>query len=62
MSRTKTYDTKCYDLAEHLLQDAPAFNTELQRRALAGLIQSVIDQHIGYQQVIADREAAAVTT
>lgn len=38
-----TYDGKCYDLAEHFLQDAPELNDERNRDDLAKMIQTVIE-------------------
>ena len=44
--RPKTYDTKCYELAEHFLQDEPHLDTEKRRDALASLIQATIEPWI----------------
>jgi hypothetical protein len=43
---TKTYDSRCYDLAETLLQDEPYLNTERRRDMLANAIQSAIENFI----------------
>lgn len=40
---TKTYDAKCFDLAESFLEDEPHFNTEAKRHALALRIQEAIE-------------------
>ncbi len=39
----KTYDQRCYDLAELFLEDQPQLNTERRRDELAALIQSTIE-------------------
>ncbi len=39
----KTYDAKCFDLAESFLEDEPHFNTEAKRHALALRIQDAIE-------------------
>jgi hypothetical protein len=41
---THTYDTKCYELAEHFLAEEPNLNDEGYRRALAWAIQSTIEE------------------
>ncbi len=42
----KTYDTKCYDLAEAFLEDMPHLNTERRRDELASMIQHTIETYI----------------
>lgn len=47
MSREKTYDSKCFDLAELFLEDEPSgMNTEANRRALAIEVQETIESFI----------------
>lgn len=47
MPREKTYDNKCFDLAEFFLEDEPAgLNTEANRRALAIEVQEAIESFI----------------
>lgn len=48
---SRTFDSKCYELAEAFLADEPDLDTEANRRALAAEIQDVIE---GF---IADAEA-----
>lgn len=44
MAREKTYDAKCFDLAEFFLEDeASGLNTEANRRALAIEVQDAIE-------------------
>ena len=47
----RTFDSKCYELAEAFLDDSPDLDTEANRRALAAEIQDVIE---GF---VADAEA-----
>ncbi len=46
MAREKTYDCKCFDLAEFFLEDEPGLNTEANRRALAIEVQEAIESFI----------------
>lgn len=47
MPREKTYDCKCFDLAEFFLEDeATGMNTEANRRALAIEIQEAIEDFL----------------
>jgi hypothetical protein len=41
--RTATFDTKCFDLAEHFLADEPRKFTDAEHRDLAGTIQIAIE-------------------
>jgi Holliday junction resolvase-like predicted endonuclease len=47
-ARRPTYDRKCYDLAEHFLQDHPQFDDRDNRVELAGVIQDAIEDHIAH--------------
>jgi hypothetical protein len=47
---TRTYDTKCYDLAEAFLEDEPAMNTESRRKDLAGTIQQAIEDWLDHER------------
>lgn len=40
----KTYDPKCYELAEYFLANTPA--TEERREALAGVIQQAVEDFL----------------
>jgi hypothetical protein len=40
---TRTYDSKCYELAEHFLAEEPNLDDEGYRRALTHLIQYTIE-------------------
>jgi hypothetical protein len=56
MAREKTYDSKCYDLAEFFLEDEPAgMNTEPARRALAIEVQETIESFIALLRFEAER-------
>jgi hypothetical protein len=44
----KTYDPKCYELAEEFLSDEPELNTEKHRDLLAKDIQQAIEDFISY--------------
>jgi hypothetical protein len=46
MSKPKTYDPKCYDLAGLFLGDEPALHTTDRIEALAAHIQSEIEEWI----------------
>jgi hypothetical protein len=48
MSKAKTYDPACYDLAASFLSDVPEKNTEANRDQLAALIQQTIENEIEY--------------
>ncbi len=42
----KTYDRRCYELAEHFLAGEPEINTEAARITLARTIQESIEDEI----------------
>jgi hypothetical protein len=46
---TKTFDTRCYDLAELFLSDVEHINTDARCCALADLIQQTIEDYIRYE-------------
>lgn len=46
----RTYDSRCYDLAETFLEDTPHLNTESRRDELATMIQQQIESFIEYEQ------------
>jgi putative ribosome biogenesis GTPase RsgA len=47
---TKTYDVKCYDLANTFLSDTPHLHTVDLAHALAEIIQQTIEEFIAYEQ------------
>jgi hypothetical protein len=47
---TKTYDAKCYDLADAFLSDTPHLNTDKRTRQLARIIQQEIEDFIAGEQ------------
>lgn len=47
---TKTFDPKCYELAEHFLADEPKLNTEAARTTLAAEIQYCIECEIEFMR------------
>ena len=44
------YDSKCYDLAEAFLADAPTINSIATRHQLAQHIQTTIEDWISYEE------------
>lgn len=46
---TKTYDTKCADLADHFLQDVPHLWNDRRTEELALEIQNVIEMYIAHE-------------
>lgn len=52
--RTSTYDTKCYELAEHFLEGSN--ETEYERQALAFHIQNAIEDWLTGREEERDRE------
>lgn len=46
----KTYDVKCYDLADEFLSDTPHLHTEKRTDELAKLIQQAIEDFIADEQ------------
>ena len=58
----KTYDTKCYELAEHFLSDEPEINDESNRRDLAAFIQTAIEDWITDAQAPTPLKTADGTT
>lgn len=47
--KRKTYDSKCFDLAEAFLQDVPHLWTAHRTEELAALIQSTIEGFMTYE-------------
>lgn len=47
---TKTYDPKCFDLAEAFLDDEPHLATDRRVDELAALIQRAIEDYIAHEQ------------
>lgn len=43
---TKTYDTACYDLAAHFLEDHPHLNDSDRNHDLAAALQKLVDEFI----------------
>lgn len=50
MERKPTYDSKCFDLAEAFLDDAPHLATTSRTEELAALLQRTIEDWIEYEQ------------
>lgn len=60
MPKSKSYDTRCYDLAEYFLAYAPDAGRK-QREELAAVIQQAVEDYIkDFERAaqIADEEAA----
>jgi hypothetical protein len=49
MPLTKTYDTKCWELADQFLGDHPHLHDEDRTDALAKLIQRAIEDFIAHE-------------
>jgi len=41
--KQRTFDIKCYELAEHFLHDHPEFDTEPNRKIIAYALQSCVE-------------------
>ncbi len=54
----KTYDVKCYELAEHFLQDHPQINTVDHAKALAGDIQDAIETFLDWAKAESERRGS----
>jgi hypothetical protein len=50
MTRTKTFDSRCYDLAEVFLEDEEGLNTENAKNHLAAHIQEAIESEIQWMR------------
>lgn len=48
--RTKTYDSRCYDLAVVFLEDEGVLNTEAAKKHLAAVIQELIEDEIHWMR------------
>lgn len=51
----KTYDQKCFDLAEAFLSDEPQLNTEAARVTLAIEIQQCIENEIEFMRSMMEK-------
>ena len=47
---SRTFDPKCYELAEYFLSDEPGLNTEAARTTLAAEIQYCIESEIQFMR------------
>jgi len=45
-----SYDSKCYELAEHFLQDSPHINTEATRHRFAQYIQTGVEDWLSTEE------------
>ena len=50
MARTKTYDSRVYDLAELFLSEEAEINTKAARHTLAAAIQETIESEIQWMR------------
>jgi len=46
----KTFDPRCFELAEHFLSDHPHLNTEAAKTTLAAEIQDTIELEIQFME------------
>ncbi len=52
---TKTFDRRCYELAEHFLSDEPDLNTEAAKTTLAAEIQWTIECEIHFMRSMMEK-------
>jgi hypothetical protein len=52
MATVKTYDTKCFELAEFFLADCPDICTEAAKITMAQQIQQTIEDEIDFMRSI----------
>ena len=50
-----TLDTKCFELAEHFLQDEPSLNTKAAKYTLAFAIQDAIENEIEFMREMMEK-------
>lgn len=50
MTPKRTFDSKCYDLADLFLEDEPHLHTDARCVELADLIQSTIESYIAHER------------
>lgn len=50
MATVKSYDSRCYELAEIFLSDEPGLNNDAAKRALALEIQQCIEDEICFMR------------
>jgi len=55
MATAKTYDPKCYELAEMFLSDEPGLNTDAARITLACEIQQCIENEIEFMRSVMEK-------
>lgn len=51
----KTFDEKCFELAEHFLQDEPGLNTEAAKTTLALAIQQAVEDEIEFMRAMMEK-------
>lgn len=54
---SKTFDPKCFQLAEQFLADEPELNTEAAKVTLANIIQQAIENEIYFMKEIMEERA-----
>lgn len=52
---TKSFDSKCFELAALFLGDEPVLNTEAARTTLASAIQQVIEDEIEFMRAMMEK-------
>lgn len=50
-----TFDTKCFELAEHFLSDHPGIRSEAAKITMAQQIQQTIEDEIEFMYAIAEK-------
>ena len=53
----KTFDPRCYELAEHFLSDHPHLNSEAARITLAQQIQQTIEDELEFMETVEGKVA-----
>lgn len=53
---SKTFDARCYELAEHFLQDEPELNTEAARITLAREIQWAVEAELHFMRAMMEKK------
>lgn len=52
-----TFDSKCFELAEHFLSDEPALNTPAAQTTLAQAIQQAVEDEIEFMKAMMEKAA-----
>ena len=50
-----TFDSKCFELAEHFLQDEPSLNTKAAKDTLASTIQQAVEDELEFMRAMMEK-------